>query len=89
MDVTQCRMARAAKGWSLDDLAEASNVGRRTIARYEVGESVSADSVEKLRKAFEAAGVQFLMSGPHKGAVVPPRLAPIEDRSGGNPLLPR
>lgn len=89
MDVTQCRMARAALGWSWDELARAAGVGRRTVARFERGEAVSPGTVETLRKALEAGGCRFLMSGQFKGAVVPPAQKPIEDQSGGNPLMPR
>lgn len=82
-------MARAALGWSLDDLAESSGVSRRTIAKFEAGGSILPDNVEAMRRAMEAAGCRFLMNGPHKGAVVPPAAKPIEDKSGGNPLMPR
>lgn len=69
MDVKQCRMARAALGWSLDDLAVASGVGRRTIAKFESGGSVLPDNIKKLRDAFEARRVRFIDSGPFKGGV--------------------
>lgn len=72
MNITQCRMARAALGWSLDDLAAGSGVGRRTIAKFEAGQTVSAASVATLRAAMEAKGVRFLDSGKHAGGVVPP-----------------
>lgn len=72
MNVVQCRMARAALGWTLDDLAAASGVSRRTVARFEAGESVLPARVQKLRQAFEARGVQFIDSGDVAGAVVPP-----------------
>jgi hypothetical protein len=35
----QCRMARAALGWTLDETADHSGVNRRTILRYEQRES--------------------------------------------------
>jgi transcriptional regulator with XRE-family HTH domain len=73
----------------MDDLADASGISRRTIARYEMGEHVRPDMLSTMREAFEARGVRFLMNGPHKGAVVPPTPKPIEDESGRNPLLPR
>ena len=66
-------MARAALGWTLDDLAAASGVSRRTIARFEAGEAVLPARVQKLRHAFEAAEVQFVRSGPFAGGVVPPQ----------------
>jgi transcriptional regulator with XRE-family HTH domain len=72
MNVVQCRMARAALGWTLDDLATASGVSRRTIARFEAGEPVLTPRVQTLRRAFEAAGILFIDSGRLTGAVVPP-----------------
>lgn len=56
MNIAQCRMARAGIGWSLDDLAERSGVARRTIARFEAGESVKLETVESLRAALVKGG---------------------------------
>jgi transcriptional regulator with XRE-family HTH domain len=70
-------MARAALGWTLDDLAAASDVGRRTVARFEAGELVLPGRVQKLRQALEAGGVVFVDQGQWAGAVVPPREGPI------------
>ena len=72
MLVIQCRMARTAKDWSLDDLAMKSGVARRTIARFEADESISADNLNKLRSTFERAGVVFIERGAYIGGVVPP-----------------
>jgi transcriptional regulator with XRE-family HTH domain len=67
-------MARAALGWSLEALAEASGVNRWTILRFENGESIPrSKNREALRQAFEAARVRFLCSGVDAGGVVPPR----------------
>lgn len=72
MNVVQCRMARAALGWTLDDLAAASGVSRRTIARFEAGETVLPARVQKMRDALEARGCVFIESGGFEGGVVPP-----------------
>lgn len=69
MNVTQCRMARAALNWSLDDLAKASGVARRTIARFEANQSVLPDNVAAIQKAFEVERVRFIDSGPFAGGV--------------------
>lgn len=63
-------MARSALGWSLDDLAEASGVSRRTIAKFEAGETVSDLSRTRIRGAFEARRVKFVEDGPLRGALV-------------------
>ena len=68
----QCRMARAALGWSLDDLAATAGVNRKTILRYEQGETVPRiRNLDAMRRAFEAAGLRFIDSGPDRGGVVP------------------
>lgn len=72
MNETQSRMARAALRWSLDDLARASGVGRRTIVHFEAGETVLPENAARLRAAFESNGVVFVGSGVYAGAVMPP-----------------
>lgn len=66
-------MARTALDWSLQDLADASGVSRRTIARFEAGESVLPGRVQAMRLAFEVQGVFFVDSGRLTGGVIPPR----------------
>ena len=59
----QMRAARALLRWSALDLAKASKVGVATIRRVEVveGEIPVTDANEvALRKALEAAGVEFI-----------------------------
>lgn len=65
----QCRMARAGLKWSLDDLTEASGLGRATIARFELGQAVSPETVAKIRATLEAKRVKFHDKGPLKGGV--------------------
>lgn len=72
MNIVQCRMARTALDWSLQDLADASGVSRRTIARFEGGESVLPVRVQAMRHAFEAKGILFIDSGHLSGGVIPP-----------------
>ena len=66
-------MARTALDWSLQDLADASGVSRRTIARFEAGESVLPARVQLMRRTFEAQGISFIDSGHLSGGVIPPR----------------
>jgi len=66
-------MARTALDWSLKDLAAASGVSRRTIARFEAGESVLPVWARAMRHAFEAKGILFIDSGHLAGGVIPPR----------------
>lgn len=67
MNVTQCRMARAAIGWSLDDLAQHSGVSRRTIAKYEAGGNVLPHLRENLRSVFVRHGIEFINGGRRIG----------------------
>ena len=55
----QSRMARAAVGWGVRDLAAAAHMSPDTIARLERGESLYPRTVDAIRAALEAAGVTF------------------------------
>jgi len=66
-------MARAALGWSLDALARASGVNRKTILRFEREDAVTRSaSLQAIREGFEAHGVRFIEEGSDMGGVVPP-----------------
>jgi transcriptional regulator with XRE-family HTH domain len=61
MTPAQCRAARALIGWSQDELAAASKVGKATIASFERGKRASyARTLEGLCVALESAGVIFV-----------------------------
>lgn len=64
-------MARAGLGWRASDLADKAGIGSATVARFELGETVSDHSIGEMRKALEAAGVQFIRRGGRLGATVP------------------
>jgi transcriptional regulator with XRE-family HTH domain len=55
----QCRMARAALGLGVRELASAAKVSIDTVARFERGEELKERTVEALQRALEAAGVEF------------------------------
>ncbi|MCR9152421.1 MAG: helix-turn-helix domain-containing protein [Rhodobacteraceae bacterium] len=60
---SQIRAARAALGWSADDLASASGISRRTIGKIENSEDAPSTGVQtllKLQSALEAAGIEFI-----------------------------
>ena len=56
----QSRMARAAVGWGVRDLASAAKVSPDTVARLERGESLAPRTLEAIRSALEAGGVEFI-----------------------------
>ncbi|QAY79419.1 XRE family transcriptional regulator [Sphingosinicella sp. BN140058] len=60
MDVVQCKMARAALEWEPADLAEASGLETRAIARFEDGGAVLPGHLRAMRAALETAGIAFL-----------------------------
>jgi AraC-like DNA-binding protein len=66
----QCRMARAALNWTLEELAASTGMSRRTLARFESTEHIPrAIYLRALQQEFEKAGVTFL---PNKGVAPPP-----------------
>ncbi len=56
----QCKLARTAIGWGVRDLAEAAEVSPDTVARLERGEVLRSDTLQKLRRTLEKAGVEFI-----------------------------
>jgi len=54
-------MARAALKMSVRELANAAGVAANTITRFETGKSRGyADTVAKIQKVLEEAGVEFI-----------------------------
>ncbi len=60
MLAVQCRMARAAVGWGVRELAKAAGVSVDTVSRLEKGESLLPRTVEVIQRALETAGVEFI-----------------------------
>lgn len=56
----QCRMARAALGWGVRELAGAAKVSIDTVARFERGDELKERTIEALQRALEVAGVEFI-----------------------------
>jgi transcriptional regulator with XRE-family HTH domain len=63
----QVQMARAALNWSADRLAEKAGVNVDTIRQYENGAEAIGGTLMKMRRAFEAAGVEFTADGGNPG----------------------
>ena len=55
----QCRMARAALGLGVRELAAAAKVSIDTIARFERGDELKERTIDAIQRALEAAGVEF------------------------------
>lgn len=56
----QVRMARAALDWTVRDLARKSGVSANTVSRYENGTDAMGDTLMRIRRTFETAGVMFI-----------------------------
>ncbi len=59
MKAVQLRMARAAVGWGVRELAEKAGVTANTVSRIELGADAKQSTIEALQRALEAAGVEF------------------------------
>jgi transcriptional regulator with XRE-family HTH domain len=60
----QCKMARAALGWTVRDLAARSGVSHDTIVRLEGGgPALKETTIAKVQAAFEAVGIEFTNGG--------------------------
>lgn len=61
ISAAQSRAARGLLGWSQNDLADRSKVGRASIADFESGKRTPYErTLAELRAALEAAGVIFI-----------------------------
>jgi transcriptional regulator with XRE-family HTH domain len=59
MNAAQCRMARAALQLGVRELAAKAKVSPATIVRFEASEELRERTVDAIRAALEAAGVEF------------------------------
>ena len=56
----QVRMARAAVGWGVRELAERANITPNTVSRIEKGGDALASTLDRIQAALEDAGVIFI-----------------------------
>ncbi len=70
----QMRAARALLGWNLKETADASGIGRATIARFELesGEARQA-TLDSLVRTFEAHGIVFFDDERGEGVAIEKR----------------
>jgi transcriptional regulator with XRE-family HTH domain len=59
MKAIQLRMARAAVGWGVRELAAKAGVTANTVTRIENGADAKQSTIDALQRALEAAGVEF------------------------------
>jgi transcriptional regulator with XRE-family HTH domain len=71
MNSQQCRAARALLKWSQTQLADASDVALSTVADFENDKrEPRSDNLAAVRRALEAAGVEFIQAKSGKGVGV-------------------
>ena len=63
----QVKMARAALGWGVRDLASKANVSANTVSRFENGSDAYGDTLTKIQRAFEQAGIIFIEQSEDTG----------------------
>jgi transcriptional regulator with XRE-family HTH domain len=57
----QVKLARAALGWSLRELARAADVSPTTVTRFELGHGgLQSGNLDRLQATLEAEGVVFI-----------------------------
>ena len=60
MKPVQLKMARAAIGWGVRDLAKKAGVTANTVTRIENGADAKRSTIDRLQQALEVAGVEFI-----------------------------
>ena len=60
MKPIQLKMARAAAGWGVRDLAKKAGVTANTVTRIENGADAKQSTIDRLRHALEVAGIEFI-----------------------------
>ncbi len=60
IDPVQVRMARAALGWGVRDLAVYAGVTANTVSRFENGADALGNTLRKIQRALEDAGIEFI-----------------------------
>ncbi|QXC60914.1 helix-turn-helix transcriptional regulator [Aquihabitans sp. G128] len=71
---SRLRSLRAARGWSLDELARRAHIGPSTISRIETGHRrVALDQLVALARALETTVDELLAEGDEEDVVIRPR----------------
>lgn len=70
MDPRQSRMARAATGRGVREIAALAKVSTATITRLENGEELKPRTVDDIQRAYESEGVKFVQEDEWVGVMV-------------------
>lgn len=63
MKSVQIKMARAAVGWGVRELAAKAGLTANTVTRIENGADAKQSTIDAIRSALEANGIVFLDEG--------------------------
>jgi transcriptional regulator with XRE-family HTH domain len=78
----QMKMARAALGWGVRELAEKAGLTANTVTRIENGSDAKQSTIAALRIALESAGVEFIAeNGGGPGVRLKKRAKGVEEIS--------
>jgi transcriptional regulator with XRE-family HTH domain len=80
-------MARAAVGWGVRELAEKAGVTANTVTRIENGADAKQSTMDRLQRALEAAGVEFINSDQPGVRLTKAAAARFELASGSKPTV--
>lgn len=84
----QCKMARAALGWSSFDAAKAAGVSAKTISRFENDEYSTPRLVHQIQRTFEEADIRFTVNGRRLGVTFLTPYPPISvSPAAGSPTV--
>jgi transcriptional regulator with XRE-family HTH domain len=64
---TQVRMARAALGWGVRDLAKHAGLSANTVSRFENGFGAMVETLARIQETLESAGIAFISADQHGG----------------------
>ena len=53
-------MARAALGWGVRELAAQAGIATNTVSRFENGADALGDTLLKIQRTLERAGIEFI-----------------------------
>jgi len=63
----QIRMARAALGWGVRELAQSAGVSANTVSRFENGLGVQVETLRRLEGTLQQAGIIFVPEDENAG----------------------
>ena len=63
----QVRMARAALGWGVRDLAMNAGLSANTVSRFENGFGAMVETLSQIQEALETAGIVFISADQQGG----------------------